>query len=302
MKKIFVVFPVHNRLDSTIAFLDCLAKQTYANFETIVCDDKSTDGTGDYLRKNYPEVTVLDGTGDLWWTAGINQCIEYALEHCDESDFILTINNDVRVDPDYLAQKITRAEEFPGCIIGSLCVYMNDPSLIETSGFTLNFRTGAGGSLTSRGQRRTPEHTGVKPVTYLPGKGVLVPAGIYKRIGLYDALNFPQYHADADFTIRASKAGICILLDFDSIVLSDINLKNMSVPDAPITLRGIIKTFRGPYAPNNFWVSNNFARKHFAHRRFRYLVQKYARVVTGMAYRYSRYQWNKLRRQLGWHR
>lgn len=302
MKKIFVVLPVHNRLDSTSAFLDCMAKQTYANFEVVVCDDGSTDGTGDYIRRNYPEVVVLDGDGNLWWTAGINQCIEYVLGRCNESDYVLTINNDVRVGPDYLAQKAARAEKFPGCIIGSLCVYMDAPDLIETSGFTLDFRTGAGGSLTARGQRRTQEHTGVKPVTYLPGKGVLIPTALYKRIGLYDAQNFPQYHADADFTIRASKAGVCILVDFDSIVLSDINLKNMSVPDAPITLGGIIKTFRGPYSPNSFWVSNNFARKHFAHRRFRYLAQKYVRIIGGMVCRYSRYHWTRLRRQLGGNR
>jgi len=297
MQKVFVVFPVHNRLRSTVGFLESLARQTYTNFQVVICDDGSTDGTSEVLAREYPHVTVIPGTGNLWWTGGINRCVSRVLQIAADDDYVLTINNDVIVPEWYLAQKVERAQEYPGSIIGSLCVYMDKPEQIETSGFIVDLTTGAGRPLTRSGAYRSPQHQGIEQVTYVPGKGVLIPVRVYKEIGIYDEVGLPHYHADADFCIRASKAGVPVLIDFDSVVFSDVNLKNMSLPDREVTLRGMLNTFRGPYSLNNFAILNYFAAKHFALRRHRFLFAYYTRVLGGMVLRYARFRFSQWLRQ-----
>lgn len=293
MRKIFVVFPVHNRVRSTLGFLESMARQTYTNFQVVICDDGSTDGTSEVLAREYPHVLVIPGTGNLWWTGGINRCVSHVLQVAADDDYVLTINNDVTVPEWYLAQKVARAQEYPGSIIGSLCVYMDKPDQIETSGFVMDLSTGTGRSLTKSGDQRSPQYRGMEQVTYVPGKGVLIPVRVYKEIGIYDEARLPHYHADADFCIRASKAGVPVFIDFDSVVFSDVNIKNMSLPDRDVTLRGMLNTFRGPYSLNNFAVLNHFAVKHFPSRRRRFLLAYYARVVGGMALRYMRLRFNQ---------
>lgn len=47
---------VYNQLDNLKIILRALEKQTYDDFEIIVCDDGSSDGTKDFMRQWYPEV------------------------------------------------------------------------------------------------------------------------------------------------------------------------------------------------------------------------------------------------------
>ena len=74
---VHIVFPVHNRLKSTKDILASLSKQSAQNYNLVICDDGSTDGTGEYLSTHHPDVTVIQGNGQLWWTAGINKCVHY---------------------------------------------------------------------------------------------------------------------------------------------------------------------------------------------------------------------------------
>lgn len=283
-----MVLPVHNRIEETKAFLQSVEKQTYRNFITVVCDDGSTDGTHDYIKQHHPEVIVLPGAGNLWWTKGINRCIEYALSHCSEKDFILTLNNDAIILPNYIEQKVQCAKEYPNSILGSMGVFMDNPDLIETSGWIVDYKACRGKSLTKPGEKRTDKHHGTVEVSYLPGKGVLFPVGVFLRIGIFDAEHFPQYHADSDLILSAHEAGYKVYLDYDSIVYSDVNTKNMVLPDQKMTIRDIIKTFKGPYSASNFQIYRNFAAKHFPDRQFKFLVTAYIRIVGGLLLRYFR--------------
>ena len=293
MSKIYIVFPVHNGIESTLSFLDDLEKQTITNFEVIMCDDGSIDGTKEIVNKRYPDVKVLEGSGNLWWTAGINLCVKYVLQTCDEEDFILTINNDVQIDGDYLSRKLTRANSHPDAIFGSVCVFMTNHKLIETSGFIMDYKKCTSRSLTKRGEVITAEHKGVKEVTHLPGKGVLLPVSVYKSVGFYDEDNLPQYHADTDLILMAHEAGYKVYVDFDSVIYSDVNLTNMTIPSDQLTVSNVLKTFRGRYTPNNYKIIKYFGIKHFQKRWWIYVIKVYIKIIGGMLLRYIKYKLNK---------
>ena len=69
---ISIVIPVHNRREFTRQCLACLAVQTYRNVQTIVVDDGSTDGTDIMISQEFPDVVVMRGDGNLWWTEATN--------------------------------------------------------------------------------------------------------------------------------------------------------------------------------------------------------------------------------------
>ena len=53
-------------------------------------------------------------------------------------------------------------------------------------------------------------------VSHFPGRGLLIPSEVYRKIGLYDEKHFPHYAADYDFTHRAIRAGYKIYCNYDA--------------------------------------------------------------------------------------
>ena len=107
---IYIVIPVHNRLEATRECLGSLRCQTYKAFKIVVVDDGSTDGTSGLVSQEYPEVTVLKGKGELWWTGATNLGVRYALQDCRGDDYILTLNNDTFLPPEYLETMISLSQ------------------------------------------------------------------------------------------------------------------------------------------------------------------------------------------------
>src|ERR1022692_2974038 len=95
-----VVVPVYGRLAKTLRFIESFQRVEYDSYALVIVDDASPDGTGERLARDYPNVTVLRGNGHLWWTEGTNLGVRYALEQ--GFDYVLTINNDTCVSPDFL--------------------------------------------------------------------------------------------------------------------------------------------------------------------------------------------------------
>lgn len=281
----YIVFPVHNRIEETKVFLASCRLQTSKHFKIVICDDGSTDGTSEYIKKNYPEVILVHGDGNLWWSAGINKCIEYVLDIAETNDYIITLNNDTQIPPEYIEQKLNRASNYKNSIIGSLCVYSNNHNTIETSGYIMDFDACMVRHLNKSGETRNASHRGMVKATHMPGKGVLLPIQVFSDVGLYDADNFPQYHADTDLVLKAHKKGYSVYVDYDSTVYSVVNENIMAIPTNKITLTGIIKSF-GPYSINNFSVYNNFSKIHFPKNRIKFLFKTYFMTIGGMTKRY----------------
>src|SRR5258707_10830862 len=78
-------------LDTVLA---SLARQSFADFRTIVVDNGSTDGTGAWLAERWPDVEVVSLTENAGVTAGLNRCLESA----EGSEFVLLLNDDVELE------------------------------------------------------------------------------------------------------------------------------------------------------------------------------------------------------------
>jgi len=95
LKKIAVLLTVHNRVDLTLRCIKALKlneKYREYSFSLIIYDDKSTDGTPEKLLSNFPNVSIIDGSGSAYWSGGMREAFKEASK--DHFDFILWLNND----------------------------------------------------------------------------------------------------------------------------------------------------------------------------------------------------------------
>jgi GT2 family glycosyltransferase len=225
MSKIEFIIPVHNRLKYTKECLIILEQESSTSFFKkneifiIVTDDGSTDGTSDWIKNNYPKVVVLPGTGDLWYSGSLNLGIKYALEKLS-CDFIMVWENDIYPIDNYFENLQTIIEQWDGkSLICSKLYYKIQPDIIFGMGGNFNARTGSR-NLIGRGETDGPQYDKIMDVDWFLGQGVLIHREIIEKVGLFDEKNFPQYHADIDYSLRAKKA------QYHNIVYPNLKLLN----------------------------------------------------------------------------
>ena len=220
--KVAVVVPVHNKIELTLQFLGSFTHVDYPNYQLILVDDGSTDGTARVLARKYPEVTVLKGDGSLWWAGGNNLGVKYALER--DFRYVLTINNDTRVDPYFLRYLVATAETHPNSIVGSRINFIDEPTRVWAVGSFMNWRKGSIFHLSDHGkdeEQVLAHRPNPCPVEILTGCGTLVPLDCYREVGLYDDRQYPQYHADSEFILRAAAQGYRALVDLRAVIWND---------------------------------------------------------------------------------
>lgn len=210
MTPLCIVIPVYNRCAMARRCLQALSLQTVRDFQVIVIDDGSTDGTRGMLRSEFPQVQLLEGR-ELWWSAATNLGVHAALER--GAGAILTLNDDTLPPRDFLEHMLHWHARRPAALLGALQV---------------DARTGRpllGGERARWDGRRNldvlrtlppQQQYGLHPATHLPGRGMLIPAAVFRSIGLFAADRLPQSAADFDFTHRAWRAGFEVYCNYDA--------------------------------------------------------------------------------------
>jgi GT2 family glycosyltransferase len=211
---LFIVIPVHNRKAFTRECLFSLRKQDVQNFLTVVVDDGSSDGTREMILADFPEVTLLRGDGNLWWAGATNLGVRYALDH--GARHIMTLNDDTMVEPNFVKAMVSWSQRNPQALLGALAVDVDTGKTVY-AGEVINWITASYRPASDPGFAN--EITGLQEATHFSGRGLLIPAEVFHKIGLFDAEHFPQTLADYDFTHRARKAGFKVYCNHDARVL-----------------------------------------------------------------------------------
>lgn len=111
--KIMALATCYNRRDITLRALDALHGQLLppdCSLDICLVDDGSTDGTSDAVRSAFPNVTILKGTGSLFWAGGMRYGWEYYVSQ-QEFDYLLVFNDDVKLYPNVVQKLLVTAEE-----------------------------------------------------------------------------------------------------------------------------------------------------------------------------------------------
>ncbi len=208
-----ILLPVFNHLEYTRVTLEELYDLTREiedhRIDIVLIDDGSTDGTSDWVKQHYPDVIILSGDGNLWWSGAINLGARHSIEVLN-ADYLLLWNNDIGIDRQYFHNlfEILADIEDP-VVIGSKIYIRGESDLVWSAGGYFNPRNGQSG-MHGYFEKDTDELNKIREVDLLTGMGTIVPAKVVESIGFWDQENFPQYHGDSDFTYRAKLAGYSV--------------------------------------------------------------------------------------------
>ena len=197
-----------NGRDLTLDCLRSLAAVTTPHVRIILVDNASTDGSSDAVRQHYgARVTLIENAQNLGFAAGNNVGIRRALD--DGADFILLLNNDTVVAPDFVEHLHKPMLSSPDIGITAPKIYYAEPK---------NQIWFAGGELSM--WRGIARHTGIREtdrgqydrehdIDYATGCAFLVRRAVLEKIGDLDP-GYRAYFEDADFCVRARRAGFRI--------------------------------------------------------------------------------------------
>jgi hypothetical protein len=179
--------------------LQSLLYLTYPNYEVIVVDNGSSDGSPDVVR-SFQSVRLIVNNCNVGVAKANNIGIKAA-----KGDFIVLLNNDVVVDPLWLSELMKTVMQSPKVGIASGVILQGKPSdILWEAGKRLDVFTGAtwrigyGSKLNKLGE--------VQDIDFFSTCAALIRKDLVKKIGLIDEGYF-IYGEDADWAFSARRAG-----------------------------------------------------------------------------------------------
>ena len=257
MFSVAIVLPVHNRIELTkqsinslheaINFYDDNNEQIDVTYQIIMIDDGSTDGTSNWVESTYPEIIILKGDGNLWWSGATNLGCKYAFEKLN-ADYVMLMKDDSIVEKEYFENlsAIILKEEEHTTIYASKVYHMVPQNRISSFGGSFNFKTGKKSIIVrdkiDEGQYEKPQLS-----EWAGRTGILIPSSVFKKIGYFDQKNFPQYYGDANFTLRATKAGFKIFYQPELRLWNDRKATGLSHNGSVIAYCQSLFSIRSPH-------------------------------------------------------
>lgn len=197
--KVSIIVLNWNGKEDTIECIDSLVQITYPNYEIILVDNASTDGSAQYFRDHYEEIKIIENRENLGFAEGNNVGIREALKQ--KANYILLLNNDTIVDPSFLEDLIEVGESDDSIgILSPIIYYYDDRNKIQYCGEKVNWYKG---KLT----KINLASKGVIQSEIICGASMLIKKETIEKIGLLPTEYFMLWE-DIDYSIKALKNNI----------------------------------------------------------------------------------------------
>lgn len=179
--------------------LDSALKQTYENYDVIVVDNASTDGSVEFIKNNYQSVRIIQNKVNYGYAKGNNIGIKSV-----QSDFIATLNTDTEVNLNWIRElvKVMYADSTIG-ICASKQLFYNDRKRIDSAGIKLT--PYCAGKNIGLGEIDNNQYKS-KKVFGANGASAFYRKKMLDEIGLFDEDYF-LYEEELDLSWRAKLAG-----------------------------------------------------------------------------------------------
>jgi GT2 family glycosyltransferase len=204
--KVSIIILNWNDLDYTVHCLGSLENITHPNYDIIVVDNGSKGNDAEILREKFKDyIHIIENDKNYGFAEGCNIGMRYALKN-SAPDYILLLNNDTTVAPDFLAEMVKIAESDPLIGIAGPKIYFSDePNKIQSVGGRINW---CNGNLSLIGclEIDKGQFDGMREVDWVSGCALLIKRTTIKDIGLLDPAYF-RVMEEVDWCVRCKKSG-----------------------------------------------------------------------------------------------
>jgi len=200
---IFVIVLNYNGNETILNCLSSIYQSDYLKFEVVLVDNDSQDGSFELAKKNFSRAHFIKSPENIGFARGNNLGIRFALEKF--ADYVLVLNNDAYLEKNTLSKLLSLAQSRnKSAIINPLILNENGQDIWFAGGTIqwLKMKTLHLKKVISNNPYQTQ---------YCTGCAMFIDKEIFKKIGLFDERYF-LYYEDADFSVRAKKAGFNLLI------------------------------------------------------------------------------------------
>ena len=195
-----VIVPIYGEIEYTLRCLASIAlNPPNDEFEVIVIDDCSPDASFATLSK-VKGIQLLRNERNLGFILSCNVAAGKA-----KGRYLYFLNNDTEVTPGWLDELLNTFKDVPSAgLVGSRLIYP-DGYLQEAGGIIWQ-----DGSAWNWGHRQDPRHCAynyVRDADYVSGASIMVPATLFKELGMFQERYLPAYYEDTDLAMAVRRAG-----------------------------------------------------------------------------------------------
>jgi GT2 family glycosyltransferase len=172
----------------------------YKNYNFIVSDNNSTNGTKELIKKNFKWADIVENDKNLGFSLANDIAINYALKKYN-SDYFFLLNDDSKIiQRNWLKDLVETAESDPKIgIVGGNIIYPN--------GLTQN----SGGYMKGPSIGLEKEIKGILEVDHVGGGAFLIKREVVDKIGLLDKIFSPYLLEETDYCLRVKRAGFKVV-------------------------------------------------------------------------------------------
>lgn len=189
-KKTAVLIANFNRKKNTY---ECILSLNVAKFkyDIYLLDDKSNDGSYNFLKKKFPDINIFKGNGNLYWARGTNLLWKKAAKK--KYDFYFFLNNDVKLYRNFYIELFKTFLKKKNSIITGKLVSSKNHNKIIYGGFDIS--------------KKIITNPKITEVCHLSGNCFIVSKKIFNKLGFFDEA-YHHHTADIDYGLRARRYGI----------------------------------------------------------------------------------------------
>ena len=195
-----VIVPNWNGINFVGMCLDSLAQLHFENFEVIVVDNGSTDGSRELIEEKYPWVRLRKLPHNMGFAIACNKGIKTS-----NAKYVVLLNNDIEVTTDWLTELYEGMERHPECGMGTTkMMFLDNRDIFYNTGDLFHSWSAGGGR--GQGEKDIGQYDLENYIF-----GACAGAGIYRKelfnqIGLFDE-DFFIFAEDVDLNMRSQLQG-----------------------------------------------------------------------------------------------
>jgi len=196
--KISIVSVNFRQTEVTCDMLASLRRASYPNMEVILVDNGVVQDSKELFLQKYASLKLIVSEENLGFAGGTNLGIRYA-----SGDYILLLNNDTVVPPDFLEPMVDLMQQNDQIgIISPKILYYDAPNMIQYAGIPYIHTLTGRGVVNGNGVQDQGQFDYNEETSLTNGACMLVRREVLDQVGLLSELYF-MYYEELDFCERA---------------------------------------------------------------------------------------------------
>lgn len=249
-KRVAVIIPNWNGAHLLPTCLESLTAQTYRDFEILLVDNGSTDESLALVRKEHPEVRIVEMEENGYFAGAVNEGIRRS-----DGEIVVLLNNDTEADPKWLERLVGALDRNPWATSAASKLRLFDRRNVIHSAGDYFGRNGLPGNRGVWEEDRGQFDDKIE-VFGACGGAAAYRRTLFDEIGLFDE-EFVAYCEDVDLNFRAQLRNHRCVFAADAIVYHRLSATGGGPFASYYTGRNFVKVLV-KNVPGRFWRRYGF--------------------------------------------